>query len=266
MHVRTHGLTFALSVVALIAASREAYAQSKAACNDSYVEAQKQRRAGKLLDARERLRVCMEAACPEFERVDCGKWLDEVTASLPTVVFAAIDAGHDVQDARIEVDGVAVANRTSGRAVEIDPGDHVVRAVLTDGRTRESRVTILQGQKDRIVEITFAPVEPPRDATRPIPVSPAPRPVPFLVYPLAAVGVAGLATFAGFAFASSSKRSSLEDRCAPVCTDAQVSSVRTLQIVADVSLIVGAASLVAAGFFYFTRPERRQIASNAASR
>lgn len=244
MHVRT-------TLAALLLAT-SAHAQTKTECAASYEQAQQLRKAGKLQDARARLRVCTAQACPEFERVDCDRWLGEVEASMPTVVFHVLDDNRELQNARIELDGALFTKRVDGRAVEIDPGEHVFRVVLDDGRAMEKQVTTLQGQKDRVLDFVFAK-----------PAGPAPkkepevaRPVPFLVYPLGGAAIVGLGMFTGFAIASSSKRSDLQGRCAPVCSSSDVAGVKTLQIVADVSLIVGVVSLAAASFLYLTRPER----------
>jgi hypothetical protein len=257
----------ALLALALVLASAEARAQTKAQCADSYVEAQRLRRLGKLHDSRERLRVCMAEACPEFERVDCGKWLGEIDASMPSAVFRVVDGSANVQNARIEVDGAPVANRVDGRAVEVDPGAHGVRVVLPDGAEKSEQFVVVEGEKNHLVDLRFDRGRPPEKRDARPPEMASERPVPFLVYPLAGLGIAALGTFTGFAIASSSERSALADRCAPVCEASDVSGVRTLQIVADVSLVVAAVSLAAAGVVYLTRPTRPvPLPANAAAR
>jgi len=236
------------TLAALLVAT-SAHAQTKTECAASYEQGQQLRRAGKLQDARAKLRVCTAASCAEFERVDCDRWLGEVEASMPTIVFRAVADGRDLQTARIELDGTLLTKRIDGRSVEIDPGENVFRIVLDDGRAQEKHVTTLQGQKDRVVDFVL---EKPAAKKEPE----VTRPVPFVVYPLAGAAVVGLGLFTGFAIASSGKRSDLQNRCAPVCTSSDVDGVKTLQIVADVSLIVGVVSLAAASFLYLTRPER----------
>jgi hypothetical protein len=105
---------------------------------------------------------------------------------------------------------------------------------------------------------------PPGTATTALPVTTPPpppreRPTPFIVYPLLGVGALGAIGFGTFAFLGSSKENDLKDTCSPDCTDSDKKPMKLNYLLADVSMGVGAASLIAAGVFYFTRPEKESV-------
>jgi hypothetical protein len=76
---------------------------------------------------------------------------------------------------------------------------------------------------------------------------------------LGGVGVLGLASFAFFGLSGSSKQSDLDSRnCKPNCPQDDVDTIKRNYLIADISLGVGAASLVAASVFYFTRSSSQE--------
>ncbi len=80
------------------------------------------------------------------------------TTSIPTVVFSATGAdGHDVIGARVTLDGQGAAERVTGEAIALDPGEHVA-SCEADGLPRvEVRFVATQGEKNRAVHFTFGP-------------------------------------------------------------------------------------------------------------
>lgn len=69
----------------------------------------------KLLEAQTQLVACASVDCPKFVRADCLRWLDEVQATLPTIVVRANDpSGNDVL-VRVFEDAFALANGTRER-------------------------------------------------------------------------------------------------------------------------------------------------------
>lgn len=184
------------------------------ACLDAYDGNQRLRRAGELRAARAQLLVCSQTACPDPIRKECMRWLAEVDAAMPSVVFAAQDAsGHDLGAVRVEVDGVVVLEKLDGRAIALDPGERTVRWTSTSGSTVERRVVIREAQKRRLIEVQFAP-EPTVDAASPassassassnakVQSSPAERDdhreVPTEAWVFGGIGAAGLASFVFF--------------------------------------------------------------------
>ena len=207
----------------------------KQQCVDAYDQTQALRSAGKLRLARDSAVICAQAACPSVVTKDCVPWLEALEKSLPTVVFSARDrAGQETTAVRVLMDGVLLAPRLDGLAVTIDPGEHVFRFELDGQPPSETRTLIREGEKNRHLDVSFVPPPPP-PATFTLP--------PTSVLVLGGVGALALGSFVTFALLGQGQKASLEKSCAPRCTDAEVSSVRTKLTIGDVSLVTGLLAL-----------------------
>ena len=141
-----------LSAVCLWAWTGSAAADpSKAQCISANGNAQSLRRAGKLSEAREQLRMCMDPKCPGLVSADCVKRLDELESAQPTVVFDVKDkAGRDVSAVKLTVDGRPLADSLHGAALAVDPGEHSFAFSAADGKTLVTRnIVLIEGQKGR---------------------------------------------------------------------------------------------------------------------
>lgn len=267
MAPRSPSLTPHLPRLALVSAlaltGSDALADAdKKACIDAYERAQELRRDGKLIEARGALVTCSQAGCPAAATADCGPWLTQVEASLPSVVIGARDAsGHEVLDVRVLVDGQLLLPALAGKSVPVDPGVHTFRFEPSAGAAVEERVSILEGEKNRKLTVTFG--APPAASTAGAGLSSAPpapadgspvRPVPTLAWGLFGLGLAGLAVFTVAGAVSLGDESDLRDTCAPRCAEDDVSAIRVKHVVADIGLGVGVASLGVATWLYVTRP------------
>jgi hypothetical protein len=217
---------------------------SKAECVALHEEAQISRREGRLLAARLALRLCSAASCPGAVRADCVGWLEQVGRSLPSVVVSARARGEDLTDVKVFIDGQPAAERLTGAALEIDPGEHRFRFESPGWPAVERTVLISEGVQDRAIDVDFAPV---LAAAAPAPPAASPAPVPLarrldrFDYGAAAVGLAGLGAAGFFAGWALVQRNQMLESCAPFCSADQTSSVRTKTVIADVAL--GAAAL-----------------------
>lgn len=237
---------------------------SKLECVKRHEDAQLARGQDRLLDARAALRLCSRAACPAAIRDDCVDWLAEVTRSLPSVVVTARESRPDVADVKVFVDGKLVAERLSGAALELDPGEHRFRFESPRWPPVERTVLVSEGVKNRPIEIEFTPapsVALPAAAAPSALATPSPTPAatpgrrwPPLEYVVEGVGIASLATFATFGGIGLYEHHRLEGSCAPFCGTAEVSRVRTEFIVADASLGVALVSAAIAVYLHRTRP------------
>jgi hypothetical protein len=248
-----------IAVALALAVSQPALAQGDP-CLEAYVGAQRLRKAGKLVAARDAVRTCLGPSCPVETAGECAKWLAEIEASLPTVVFEARDErGQDLAEIRVTVDGAPMLERLDGVARPIDPGPHVVGFELPDGRRFERTIVVREGEKNRRVAVLPPPTpasvaEPP--ATAPPPAAAASSPPapeaegPSVAWPLGfvtgGVGMVALGLFAGFGIAALDEHAELASSCAPRCSPDQVNALGDKQLVADVSLGIGV-GLVAAG-------------------
>lgn len=104
--------------------------------------------------------VCAQEGCPALVANDCARWVNEVEASLSSVVFAVSDQlGQDVVDARVFANGKLISERADGRAVSIDPGTYTFRFEAPPRAAVEETVSIRQSEKNRIVRVQFGPLD-----------------------------------------------------------------------------------------------------------
>jgi hypothetical protein len=232
---------------------------SKEQCVNAYQGAQVDLKASALGSAREKIAICLASSCPHVLQTDCADWLKTIDARQPSVVlsFQGKD-GSPVNGVTATVDGKPFTGKTDGRAVDVDPGEHVFSFSPPGEPKVDVRVIVREGEKSQKVDaVSKLYVAPKALTTTPPPAAPAPRterPVPWQVYALGGVGLAGVGSFAGFGISGTRGKADL-DKCKPACAEDDVSSVRTRFIVADVSLAVSLVAVAAATIFFVTRPE-----------
>jgi hypothetical protein len=211
-----------------------------------------------LLPAREMLRTCMRSSCKDWMVADCSRWLTEVEARIPTVVFSARDtSGRDLAEIGVRtVDGASIASRLDGRAIELEPGAQVFLFVAPDGARREKRVLVREGEKNQGVSAVFdAPpdetkrVVTARHATGTRAGTPALRTVG---YGVAGAGVIGLGVGAIFglrAIAKKNEANCFENVCdeRPMEEATSAAKIATIGFVAGGTLVTGGALLLLFG-------------------
>lgn len=255
----------------------------KAACSKAYTQAQVQKKAGKLTEAKKNLLQCAQKSCPGFINSECAKWLNEVESSLPTIVIAASDAtGNDLTDVTVSSDGNKLTDKLGGMAIEVDPGQHTLRFEHEGAPPIEKKVLVREGEKARVIKVQFeAPATSntstpgggsKADAGARVDTSSGGSSSKTIAYVLGGVGIVGLGSFAYFGLTGSSQRSDLLDHCKNnVCDlpqdqiDSKRSSVKTKFLIADVSLGVGIVSLGLATYF-FLKPDHSSEAQKDSAR
>lgn len=264
--------------------------RDKEACIRAVEHAQVVRLDGKLREAREGFVTCARPVCPDAIRQDCTRWVTDVDASIPSVVFRAVWAdGHDATGMRVLVDGKPLADTEPGRAVVLDPGEHTFRFEVAGAAPVETRNVIREGEKDRLVRVTFTPLAPtpaptsngdstaaspsgspstsvpaPANLWQPIP--PAEqggssaggrRPIPLAAYILGGVGLASFAGFGYLAFDGTSRLDGMRsgaNSCAPNCRPSDVTSARNEILAGDILGYVGLAATGVAIWLALARP------------
>ena len=256
-------------------------APDKEACASAHEQAQVFRRRGRLLEAKNKLELCANAACPLLARQDCGVWVVEVDERLPTIVIEARDArGQSTSAVRCTLDGERLVDGLDARAIAVNPGAHSLRCELADAvvdggaaPSSEQPLAVVEGEKRRRVDVSFEPPKPPEVAptassatssSRASPPSPSastalppdapPKRTPALALTLAGVTVVGVAGFAYFGLKGLSDENQLRGSCKPTCNPAEADAVRTKYHVADVSLGIGILAAGLAAWVYFRDP------------
>jgi hypothetical protein len=247
------GVALAMASHAAADPSRKADKADKKACFNAHEQGQLAKANRKLLKAEESFAVCAAEGCPGVVREECGKWLADLQAAIPTVVPTAVDsAGHDTTECVVTVDGQPLSDRLDGRSFKVDPGEHLFRFVLADGTSIEQKHVLSEGDVRRRITADFASL-PKIGPVHKAPVAPLSRPVPVATWILGGVGVVALGSFAFFAVSGKSKENDLKDHCAPNCPDADVNVMDHRYLAADISLGVGIVSLGVATYLYMAR-------------
>ena len=151
-------------------------AADKQACIDAHSDAQHLRKADKLIDAQRALATCSASDCPSAVAQDCTTWRDEVEAAIPSIALTVRDeAGHDIVDVRVSIDGALVATHLDGRPLPLDPGEHKIRCEA-GARVVETAITAHASEKARAirVDLPLAVAAPPVQP-QPLPVVPVPE-------------------------------------------------------------------------------------------
>lgn len=133
-------------------------------CLTSHLNGQELRQSRKLLESREQFRQCARQECPSAIARDCVDWLGQFERQIPSVSVRVTADGAGRSDARVSVDGVPVES-LNGRAIELNPGTHVVRVELAPFAPFETSLIVSEGDQFRVVEAVFA------SPSRPSPVS-----------------------------------------------------------------------------------------------
>jgi hypothetical protein len=257
------GILLGVAGVALALSSAGPARADVRVCIDQHSEGQLLRDQSQFLQARSRFVSCADPACPDAIRAECASLLNELERALPTVVLAARDTEQrDVPGVRVELDGQAVEDGLNGRAIAMNPGAHSLRFIAPDGRTKVIDVVALEWVKGRAVEVTFdtavpaapAPSAPPQQPGQNtgVPAVPHSGGRRTVAYVLGGVGIAALAGAGYFAWSGRSRKQELSESCAPVCTEDQVSPVRSQYLIADILLGVGVVSVGTGAYLYFT--------------
>jgi hypothetical protein len=247
----------ALAALLVLATASPVLADAKV-CTDSFEKAQYLKKDGKLAGAREQALICAREGCPGFMRDECNKMLGEIDAAQPSVIFAVRDAkGGDLADVHVDADGVSFAERTSGSAMPIDPGEHVIRFTHAGDPPLELRLVIRITEKNRVISVQFpaAPVsrsEPEQKGTR--------GPLwPGFVLAGAGLVLGGVSIALGVDAQSTADH--LRTTCAPSCAHSDVSAVNTQLVVSDVLLVAGLAAIGAATVLFIVRPGGQERAT-----
>lgn len=231
-----------------------------AACLAAHVKAQSLKKDTRFKEAQEQLLICSSASCPGPVIEDCGEWIGELDRRTPSLAFSVTLDGVESQEARVTLNGVLVTDREG--ITKVDPGRHVVRVELAPFEPREQVVFARDGGGTQVVDFKFESEKSSPDVMESYssPPESTTRPTPVIVYPLLGLSAAGFAGFGVFGLIGNQRKAELEKECEPSCSDKQLQPMKNAYLIGDISLAVGAASLLSAAIVYLARPERATAA------
>lgn len=227
--------------------------KTAAVCARAAERAQQHRIDGKLLAAQEELHTCMKSSCPAVIRSHCTRWFEEVESALPSIVLRVTDeAGHDLTDVTVSVDGAVIDSWREGLPIVLDPGEHEFVYERPGYEPVLERVLIAASEKNRVLSITLATKastprqtsaydDDPRRELSDLSEHDDPARAPRR-RPSAAAWIAGSAalaawgSFAYFGITGQKDMQHLRDTCAGECPQSEVDKAWTRLVIADVSL------------------------------
>jgi hypothetical protein len=186
--IGAHGAAVLLALsIALPVFSEAARADDKSdkqMCIAAAEQGQSQRDDGQYRAARDSFLKCTNDKCPHVIVQSCTKWLRELDESSPTIVLGAKDEqGNDLTDVKVTFDGAPFATALTGKPMEADAGEHVVRFEREGSVPVEQKLMLRAGERARVVSVTLLPVPAAVDAStedagEPPPAPPPPPPEP----------------------------------------------------------------------------------------
>jgi hypothetical protein len=240
----------------IVAGQARAAGDEDVRCMTSYEQGQTLKRAGKLSAARVQLSVCKET-CPAVFTRDCGQWLREIDALLPTVRFAVKDeSGRALSDVRVLVDGQLLGDPLPSGPAVVDAGNRVFRFERAGSEPVAVTVALQPGERDRTIAVTVASVHPPQPSPTPSRAEPPSRAPSYV---LGTIGIVALATAGGLALKGHVDRAHLQNTCAPACNPAESDPIRTTWLVSGVLAGVGVASMAVAVVLWPRTPRATQV-------
>jgi hypothetical protein len=247
------------------------------------------RKQQKLRAALEQLALCSAPGCPAEVRAECDQRAVALNAALPSVVLVATDAqGNDLSQVTVTLDGAPFATVLDGRALPLDPGNHVLRFAAPGKPAVDKSIVAHESEKGRQVSVVLG-----TPAVGPaLPVPPGAVPPPVVSAPVASdappngahwstrrtlavasagVGVIGLGVGAVFGIVGLSDASAVKSDCpaAGCANHAQAVSDRNSSLLAGnvstAAFIVGGLGLAAGAVLWFTAPKSAGASATSTS-
>lgn len=256
----------ALAVSTLLFAGA-ASAQETSACMVAADKGQDLRDAHKPLEARQQFLICAATTCPKVVLDDCTRWLEAIEAAVPSVVVTAkSDAGADLVDVTVSVDGQPFATKLNGESVSLDPGAHVFHFEAKGSGSLDREVVVAEGERNQHVAVVLQPSPEPAPEPEPVSRSSSLAATPdglgtqkILAAAAGGVGVVGLGVGTVFGVVALSTRSAANGLCPGATCPTQLGSQKWSDAVAasnisTAAFIVGGAGLLVGATLWFTAP------------
>jgi hypothetical protein len=236
------------------------------ACAKQSEQATELKESGKYEEALQLFERCAQDSCPKIVKQDCRKGLSEIRTQSPYLtVKVTDDAGIDVAGVIVRIDGNLVSVEALVAGVLVNAGDHKVEAVDDVRGTASQIVTVVRGERVRAVTLVLkSKIAPQPIDTKHIgsqgadlrtlkPLEPSRNRTPAIVVGSAGLGFAALGGVLNLT--AYLDYTSLDKECAPRCGD-RADGARTRATLGNVSLVLGASSLLVATVLWFTAPSK----------
>lgn len=220
----------------------------------------------KLLSERKELLICAASSCPGEIRKECARRVEEVNASIPTLVFQAKDpTGADLSAVRVTMDGNVLAEQLNGTALAVDPGAHAFKFETAGQEAVEKQLVVHEGEKERREAIQFgSPVNDDVNHPTEAAASGGHKTQKIVAVVVAGVGVVGLGLGGTFGVMAMSKKDDAKKACPDVCADADGQQAwkdaKTAGTISTAGFIAGGVLLATGAVLWFTAgPSHTQV-------
>ncbi len=246
---------FIVPLLVVASISHVARAEDPDACSVAYARGQEERLAGRLFNARAAFQQCASATCSTALAGDCGRWVSEVEADLPTIRVTVRDEhGAAVENLQVLIDGAAVSPHELSAPVVLEAGPHELRFEAPGYQSVRFEKALRPSDREVAVVATLRPPQAPRIDT-------ALKPVPTTAWVLAGVGAVALGGSIYFGAKANSEYHELKQSCAPACERSASDHMYTNAILSDVTLASAVVALAASAVIYFTRSARPAVSA-----
>ena len=220
----------------------------------------------KLRAERQELLICAASSCPGEVRKECARRVEEVNASIPTLVFQAKDpSGADLSAVKVTMDGSVLAEQLDGSALTVDPGEHAFTFETPGQPTVAKQLVVHEGEKERHEAIQFGTptgddVNHPTETAG----SGGSKTQKIVAVVVASVGVVGLGLGGAFGMMAISKKGDAEKACPHECADSAGqqawSDAKKTGTISTVGFIAGGVLVATGAVLWFTAgPSRTQV-------
>lgn len=135
-------------------------------CQAAYQSAQEKEKAGQLVEANKLYRSCSDVACGTSVWHACVEANTNLRSTLPSIVPVAIDSQGDPRaDVEVKMDGQVITSQLTGLAIPVDPGPHEFSFSIGSGVFASAKISIVEGERNRIVSVSSPAPARPRVAT-----------------------------------------------------------------------------------------------------
>ncbi len=225
-------------------------------CSDAFSSASELTQGGRFVEARAALIQCSSDECPAAMRPLCIDDLTKLEPRIPSIVVSVTQAGVDLIDVGVTLDGKRIAESLDGKAIDVNPGVHAFR-VESHGASAEQSVLVREGEKGRALHFVLDPPQQPHTnqgatagrATHDV----AHRPLPWSVYFTSSIALISAGFWIGFGVSGLVQKGEL-DQCKGHCAPSAISSATTAFNVADVAAAITIAAVALDVILFATRP------------
>lgn len=232
-------------------------------CAQLHEQAHSLRQDGKLIEAREMFTQCTLSVCPAIIRTECTKTSEKLANSVPSILLVVKRGDLEVDEAEVTVDGRPLEGGLDGRAKELNPGRHTVRVTVPGAVSVEKTFLVRESEKQRRIELSVedtaaSPVTDPTADQEAGASGP-----PTVSWVLFGVGAAGLVSAAYFGFSGLAKEDEAESCKVDCDPDASDEIKSSYYLPADVSLVIGLASIGVGGYLWYSDSQKADTQEQA---